>query len=462
MGSIDNSQPNGASHTPHYDAIVIGAGFGGCYSLYKLRKLGFSTHLFEAGSALGGVWHWNSYPGARVDSEMPYYQFSIPEVYKTWNWSRRFPGHEELKRYFAHVDSVLGLSKDISFNNVVIGADFDVSNVRWTVTTSTGNKATCKYLLPATGNSHRHYTPNFPDMAAYRGALLHSALWPKQKPSFAGKRVAIIGAGATGVQLVQEISKEAEHLTVYIRNPNLALPMMQRDISELENKIQKGIYRGLFEIARKTAAGLACDTQPLALTETSSQEEREEYWEELWQRGGFSFQAANYRDFLVDATTNRMIYDFWAAKVRTRIRDPAKQVILAPEEPPFPFATKRSSLEQDYYECLDRDNVELVPLKKTPIQRFSEKGLVTDNGTEREHDVIVLATGFDNMTGSLNNMGLRGKDGVDMKERWKDGVWTYLGLMVSGCPNMFMIFGPQGKRSSINWPGNALPILTFL
>ena len=375
---------------------------------------------------------------------MPYYQFSIPEVYKTWNWSQRFPDHNELKAYFRHVDKVLGLSKDISYNTAVTGADFDDHSGRWTIRTSTGQTLTCKFLIPATGSSYKRYEPEFSGMKSYKGQIIHAASWPASGIDFTGKDVAVIGAGATGVQLVQEISKSARHLTAYIRNPNIAIPMGQRDISDLENRAQKSIYKSLFKVARETAAGIACDPQPLAASEVT-EEEQQAYLEELWARGGFSFQAANYRDFLVDLKTNKMVYDFWAKKTRERIRDPAKADVVAPLKQPYPVATKRCSLEQDYYEALSKDHVDVVGLKQTPIREFSANGIVTEDGKEKHHDYIVLATGYDNMTGSLTSMGLRGRDGVDMKERWGDGVWTYLGVMSSGNPNMFMIYGPQGK-----------------
>ncbi|KAF9870588.1 cyclopentanone 1, 2-monooxygenase [Colletotrichum karsti] len=453
MGSLDQPQSNGITAQSHFDVIIIGGGFGGCYSLHKLRKLGFSTHLFEAGYEYGGVWHWNSYPGARVDSEVPYYQFSLPEVYKTWSWSQRFPGHDELKRYFRHVGKVLDLEKDTSFKTTVNGADFDERHARWTISTNTGLTATCKYLIPATGNSYKPFVPHIDGMDDYEGQVIHSSDWSSSPVETQGKNVAIVGSGATGVQLVQEISKHAEHLTVYLRNPNIALPMRQRELSQLEQDIQKGILRGLFELSRQTPAGMACDTQVLASSDVA-QAEREAYWDELWSRGGFSFQAANYCDFLVDAKANRMIYGFWVKRVRARIHDAAKREIVAPLEPPFPFATKRSSLEQDYYESLDRENVEIVPLKKTPIREFWKNGIVTSGGEEvqREHDVVIMATGFDNMTGSLTSMGLRGKNGVDMKKRWRDGVRTHLGIMVHDCPNMFMVFGPQAPTAFTNAP----------
>ncbi|VUC21570.1 unnamed protein product [Clonostachys rosea] len=449
MGSLNRD--NRAPGIPRYDIIVVGGGFGGCYALWKFRKLGFSVHVFEAGSELGGVWHWNSYPGARVDSEMPYYQFTIPEVWRDWSWSQRFPDHAEIKAYFRHVDKILDLSKDVSYQSIVNGADFDSDSGLWTITTSSGEIATCKWFVPASGSSHKAYSPNFPGLNSYEGQVIHSSSWPKATVDFKHKRVAIIGAGATGVQLVQKVSKVAGNLSVYIRNPNIALPMGQRDISPLEQRSQKGIYRGLFQLARDTNAGLACDAQSVAGADVSPQE-RERFWEELWSRGGFSFQAGNYTDVLSNEETSKQVYQFWVSKVRQRVRDPAKQEIVAPRVQPYPFATKRSSLEQDYYECLDRGNVDIIGLKRTPIREFSRDGIITDDGKERKHDIVIMATGYDNMTGSLTSMGLRGKDGVDMKKRWEDGVWSYLGIFARGCPNMFMIYGPQAPTAFTNAP----------
>lgn len=443
MGSL--GQPNGV--TPDYDVVLIGGGFGGSYALWKFRNLGFKVHLFEAGAALGGVWHHNSYPGARVDSEMPYYQFTIPEVYRDWRWTKRFPGHEEIKAYFAHADKVLELSKDVSYQTIVNGADFDEQSGQWTIQTNTGKSVTCKWFVPASGSSYKAYKPQFPNLEGFKGRIIHSSAWPKEDVDFKGKKVAVIGAGATGVQLVQEISKVADNLTVYIRNPNIALPMGQRDISELEARAQQGIYKGLFKLARETNAGLTMDAQTTSGSQVSEQE-RNEFWETLWARGGFAFQAGNYADVLVDRNTSTALYEFWKNKVRQRIRDPEKKEIVAPTVQPYPFATKRSSLEQNYYECLDQDNVDVVGLKKTPIKEFTEEGILTEDGKEREHDIVVMATGYDNMTGSLTAMGLRGKDGVDMKKRWQDGVWSYLGILAGGCPNMFMIYGPQGMPTS--------------
>ncbi|KAI1259003.1 hypothetical protein F5Y18DRAFT_322388 [Xylariaceae sp. FL1019] len=448
MNPMESAQRNAASQ---YDVVVIGGGFGGCYMLWKLRSLGFSVHLLEAGSTFGGVWHWNSYPGCRVDSEMPYYQFSIPEVWKTWSWSERFPGHEELKRYFQHVDNVLGLSKYATFSTRVTGADFNSSTARWELVTDTGLKATCKWLIPATGNSSAAYTPDFEGLDSFKGVIAQGSSWPRAGIDFQGKNVGLIGAGATGVQLSQEISKQARELTVYVRNPATALPMRQRPFSILENNSQKAIYRGLFRLALESVVGIACDPQTQAFDD-ATEEERQELWEELWARGGFHFQLGNYTDLLMNINANKEIYEFWRKKVSARIQDPAKRAILAPEEPPYPFATKRSPLEQDYYDCLDQPHVNVVDAKAAPISSFTARGIVTSDGEERLHDVVVLATGYDNLTGNLTRMGLRGKDGIDLKERWKEGVSTYLGILAGGSPNMFMIFGPQAPTAFANAP----------
>ncbi|KAK1472393.1 cyclopentanone 1,2-monooxygenase [Colletotrichum cuscutae] len=227
--------------------------------------------------------------------------------------------------------------------------------------------------------------------------------------------------------------------------------MRQRQISELEQDSLKAIYKTLFKLARDSSAGLPCDG-PTQVTKETTMEEREAWWEELWKRGAFNFQTGQYMDFLMDAEANRLIYEFWSKKTKCRLQDPEKRAILVPDEQPFPFGTKRSSLEQDYYECMDQDNVEVVDVKQMGIREWTARGIVTEDGKEREHDIVVLATGYDSMTGALTSMGLRGKDGIDMKERWREGVWTYLGLMARGCPNMFMIYGPQAPTALTNAP----------
>lgn len=425
------------------DVLIIGAGFGGCYSLYKFRQLGLKVHVFEAGSNLGGVWHWNTYPGARVDSEIPYYQFSIPEVWRKWNWLERFPGGEEIKAYFKHVDEILNLSKDITYSANVVDVRYNEKLAEWTVRTGSRQQAKCKYLICATGSSYKPHYPKFQNLHKFEGQLIHSTRYPLDANT-RNTRVAIVGAGATAVQCTQEIAKIAAHLTVYIRTASISLPMVQRNLTEIEQRINKSMYNSLFAHCRQTKSGLGYDIRGGSVFDLTDQE-REELWEELWSRGGFNFNQANYRDFLVDTKANALMYQFWAKKTRPRLKNAEKAAFLVPEKPPFAFGTKRSSLEQDYYECLDQDNVDILDLKANPIQEFTQSGIICEDGIHREFDTIVLATGFDAMTGSLTSMNLRGRDDLTVMERWKDGVSTYLGLCINGCPNMFMIYGPQGQ-----------------
>ena len=432
------------------DVLIIGAGFGGCYSLHKSRELGLTTHVFEASDSLGGVWSWNTYPGARVDCEIPYYQFSLPSIWRKWNWSERFPGREELMAYFRHVDDTLDLSKDITYSASVSNINYDSSTATWHVSTAQGHTATCRYLICATGSSYKPHFPDWPGLHSFEGQLIHSTRYPANANT-TNTRVAIIGSGATAVQCTQEIAKTAAQLTVFIRTASISLPMVQRNLTPLEQEVNKSMYRALFAHCRLTKSGLGYDTQEGSIYDIS-EEQREELWEQLWARGGFNFNQANYRDYLVDQKANAMMYEFWAKKTRPRIKDVQKQEFLVPRKAPFAFGTKRSSLEQDYYECLDQGNVSLVDLKANKIMKFTERGLVCEDGTEREFDTIVLATGFDSMTGSLTSIDFVGRDGRTMKDRWKEGVFTHLGMCVSGCPNMFMVYGPQGKLPSPSTP----------
>ncbi|KAH8703864.1 cyclopentanone monooxygenase [Talaromyces proteolyticus] len=449
MGSV-NPLGNGDGGVKELDVLIIGAGFGGCYSLYKLRNLGLKVHVLEAGSYLGGVWHWNTYPGARVDSEIPYYQFSLPEVWRKWNWTERFPSGDELRAYFKHVDETLDLSKDISYSANVIDARYDEPKAKWTVTTENGQKVVSKYLICATGSSFKPHFPAFKNLDKFKGQVIHSTRWPNIANT-ENKRVAIVGSGATAVQCTQEIAKVAHYLTVYIRTPSISLPMFQRSLSEFEQRVNKSTYNRMFAYCRKSKSGLGYDSRPGSVFELNDQE-REELFEELWNRGGFNYNQANYRDFLVDPKANKLMYDFWAKKTRPRLKNPKKAAFLVPETPPFAFGTKRSSLEQDYYERIDQDNVDVVDLKANPVQEFTEKGIICQDGVEREFDTIVLATGFDAMTGSLTNMNIHGRDGLTFRERWKDGVFTHLGLCSSGFPNLFLIYGPQAPTAFTNGP----------
>ncbi|EXJ87211.1 hypothetical protein A1O3_04170 [Capronia epimyces CBS 606.96] len=457
MPVLENSEVQGqerthtnGEHDLETDVLIVGGGFGGVYALWKLRQLGLKTKLFEAGAEFGGTWHWNSYPGARVDSEMPFYALSIPEVWKTWNWTERFPSHDELKLYFRHVDKVLDLSKDAYFHTIVTEAKYDRSKKQWVVKTRDGRTARCKYLVLATGSSYRKHIPAFKGLDKFKGQLVHAADWPNEGLDVKGKRVGIIGNGATGVQLIQEMGKQDADVSVFIRTPIVALPMRQRKLSVEEQETSKMTYGFLYDGARNSRAGFPFKPHTKGFWE-STPEERRKLMEEGWSRGGFAFNQGTYRDFIFDKEANKEFYQFWADKVRQRIKDPVKAQIAAPIPQKKWFATKRPSLEQDYYDVINRDNVKLVDLNATPITEFQEGGIATTDGLH-ELDIVLLATGYDAVTGSLLDMGLEDKNGVSLREKWKNGVRTYLGLMIPDMPNLFMVYSPQAPTSFSNGP----------
>lgn len=434
----------------HVDAIVIGGGFGGCYALYRLRQLGLTTKLLEAGGGFGGVWYWNRYPGARVDSEMPNYQFNIPAVWKDWNWSQRFPGDDELRRYFEHVDRVLGLSKDSLFHTVVSECRYDSSTQQWMVLSADGRRASCKYLIAATGSSHKKYFPEYAGLAEYKGQLVHSAAYPEHL-NVTGKKVGVVGNGASGLQIVQELAKQDCQLHVYIRTPCFAIPMKQRAVPQDESEMLKGYYDAIFDKCYKSNTGFPHNTLPQSV-HAAMPEERKALFDELWKRGGYSFLVSNYYDFLLDEKANSIFYDFWVQQVRKRMSDPAKMDLVAPLKQGFWIGTKRPSLEQDYYEMIDRPNVILHDLKKAPIVRFTPVGTECADGSHQDLDVVIFATGYDAVTGSLQDLGITDKNGITLRKKWETGIATHLGLMTPDAPNLFFVYGPQAPTSLANGP----------
>ncbi len=439
----------GAEGAP-LDALVVGAGFAGLYQLHRLRGLGFRVRAVEAGSDLGGIWHWNCYPGARVDSHVPLYEFSDEALWRDWSWSERFPAWDELRRYFDHVDRVLDLRRDIAFDTRVTGGEWREDEACWVVRTQRGEALRARFLVLCTGFAAKAYVPDFPGLERFGGACHHTAHWPQEGLSLAGKRVGVVGTGASGVQVVQEAGKVASHLTVFQRTPILAIPMRQRRLDADEQRRMKEGYPELYRRRRETFGGFDFGTLEKSALEVSPEERRAVY-EELWAQGGFRFWAGNFFDIGLDEKANRTAYDFWRDKTRARVRDPAVAEMLAPTEPPHPFGTKRPSLEQDYYETFDRPNVRLVDLRQDPIEEITPTGVRTRNG-HHELDLLVLATGFDAVTGGLTQIDLRGTTGTSMKEKWADGARTYLGLATRHFPNLFFLYGPQSPSGFCNGP----------
>lgn len=433
------------------DVLIIGAGFSGIYLLHKLRDLGYNVKIVEAGTGLGGTWFWNCYPGARVDSPVPIYEYSIQKCWEDWTWKEKYPGWQELRDYFAHVDKKLDISQDVIFNTRVDGCDFDKKSHKWTVTTQHGPTFTSKYLLVCCGFSAKRYIPDWKGIDSFRGIIHHSSFWPDTGIDVKGRRVAVIGTGSTGIQIAQELAPEAKETFIFQRTPNLCLPMRQEDLTVEQQDKAKKSYPSIFKNRMTTFAGFDFDWIPKNTFDVSH-EEREKIYEELWQKGGFEFWVANFKDLLFDNAANRLAYDFWVKKTRARITNPTKRDLLAPLEPPHPFGTKRPSLEQNFYEICDQDNVHIVDTAASPIAEITETGILTSDGKHYEVDVIAIATGFDALSGGLKNMGLRDISGVDLAERWEDGVTTYLGLTVHDYPNMFFTYTVQGPTAFCNGP----------
>ncbi|MDX1648286.1 MAG: NAD(P)/FAD-dependent oxidoreductase [Myxococcota bacterium] len=402
------------------DALILGAGFSGLYQLHRLRQRGFRVRVFEAGSGLGGIWHWNCYPGARVDSHVPNYEFSMPEVWRDWSWTERFPAWDELRRYFAHVDARLDLSRDVCFGTRVTGAAFDPHDRLWDIVSADGHRVRARFFVTCTGFASRAYVPDFPGLEDFAGPCHHTAHWPQQGLDLTGRRVGVIGTGASGVQVVQEAARVASHLTVFQRTPMIALPMQQRRLDPATQRRMKEHYPEIFRQRDASGGGLYDVVADERSALEVSPEERQAVFERAWQKGGFHFWAGTFSDIMTDPEANRLAYAFWRDKTRARLKRPGLAEKLAPMEPPHPFGTKRPSLEQGYYEVFDQENVTLVDVREEPIEAITATGVRTARG-HHEVDVLVLATGFDASTGGLTQLEIRGTDGRTLAETWARG-----------------------------------------
>ncbi|EKT76997.1 flavin-containing monooxygenase [Rhodococcus opacus] len=443
-----------SAETPTYDVIVVGGGFGGIYQLRHLRDRGFSVILLEASGGFGGAWSLNRYPGARVDSHAPVYQFTDEYLWKDWDFSQMYPDHEEMRSYFNYVDSKLDLSKDSRFNTKVVGATFDEEQRMWNLETQDGATFRARFVVFATGSTTEPYTPSIPDMDAYQGELVHTARW-RSDLDMTGKRVAIIGTGASAVQVVQEAGPVVENLTVFQRTPNISLPMQQKYLDDEEQAALKNKMPDVAAKCRETHAAIDYDFDPRSGVETP-EDERNAVFERLWNQGGFAFWLGNFSDYLFNDETNALTYEFWKNKIKPQIKDPVKAELLVPEIAPHPFGAKRPALHQNYYEVMNQTNVSLVSTKETPIVGFTETGIRTADGVEHgEFDIIVLATGFNNNTGALTSIDVQNANGVTLRDKWSQGVDAYLGAVTAGFPNAIFVYGPQSPAAFANGSTNA-------
>ena len=438
------------TETEELDVIIVGAGFAGLYLLDRLRSMGMFVQVFEAGDAPGGVWYWNCYPGARVDSPGPMYQFSRDDLWRDWKFSELYPSWQEIREYFHYVDKKLDLSRDIRFNRRVNEADFDPARNRWTVYSSDGSVTRARYFVLCTGLGSKPYIPELPGLSDFAGERHHTALWPQQGLDLAGKRVGVIGTGASGVQVAQEAAGVAAHLTVFQRTPNLALPMRQRKLDDDTIRRMKGDYPRAYQKRRTTFGGFDYEFLEKSASEVS-EDERRATFERVWNIGGFAPWVGSFNDLLTNEHSNRAAYDFWRDKTRARINDPAVPEMLAPTEPIHPYGTKRPSLEQNFFDIFNLSNVSLVDLRKTPIERVTRSGIKTAAG-EHDLDVLVLATGFDAVTGGLTGIDIRGTQGETLREKWAKGVRAHLGMAAAGFPNLLFVYGPHSPNAFANGP----------
>jgi cation diffusion facilitator CzcD-associated flavoprotein CzcO len=429
-----------------FDAIIVGAGLSGMYQLYRLRELGLRVRVFETGTEVGGTWYWNRYPGARFDSESYSYGYSFSkELLAEWEWSEHFAGQPENLRYCQYVADKFDLRRDIQFESRVKAAAYDDTARNWTITLQDGSRFSTRFLITAIGPLSTPTLPRIEGIDSFKGKSFHTYHWPHEKVDFAGKRVAVIGTGATGVQTIQTIAAEVGHLTVFQRTPNWCAPLHNGKIdAETQAKIKAG-YPEIFARCRETFACFLHTPDPRGAFEVT-EGEREAFYEKLYSERGFGIWQGNFRDILIDRAANATISDFVARKIRSRVKDQRVAEKLIPKN--HGFGTRRLPLETFYYEVYNRDNVELVDIKETPIERITPEGIKTSE-REFEFDIIIFATGFDAITGAFDGIDLRGLDGVKLKDKWKSGPETYLGLMVHQFPNMMMLMGPHTALGNI-------------
>jgi cation diffusion facilitator CzcD-associated flavoprotein CzcO len=426
------------------DVLVVGAGVTGIYQLYRAREAGFSVKLLEAGEGVGGTWYWNRYPEARFDSESYTYGYLFSkELWEEWEWSERFAGQPEIERYFNYVVDRFDLRRDIVFNARVTSATFDEPAGRWTVRTADGTELWARFLIAATGILSVPYIPDVPGRQDFRGEQHHTGLWPKTPVDFAGKRVALIGTGSSGVQIVPAVADEVASLTVYQRTPDWCTPLNNGPIDAEEQAQLKADFETIAETLRTSPSGFL-HTINMRQSHEDTPEHRQTFYEKMWRSPGFTKLTETYLDMFHNPTVNAEWCEFLAGKIRGIIENPETAEKLIPKNG---WPGRRPPFGTDYFEAYNKPTVSLVSLAETPIVRITETGIETADGL-REFDIVIWATGYDFGTGALNRLGVRGRQGVALAESWADGPRTYLGVAAAGFPNFFFPGGPHGATGN--------------
>ncbi|MBV8303136.1 MAG: NAD(P)/FAD-dependent oxidoreductase [Acidimicrobiia bacterium] len=434
-----------------FDAVIVGAGFSGLYMLHRLRDvLGLSARVYEAGDGVGGTWYWNRYPGARCDSESFYYSYSFSdELQQEWVWSTKYPEQPEILSYLEHVADRFDLRPDIQLGTRVVAATFRDAADCWEIRTDTGEVVTARLFISAVGCLSAANVPAIPGLDTFGGEWHHTAAWPHEGVDFTGKRVGLVGTGSTGIQAAPVIAEQAEHLYVFQRTPNYSVPARNYPLTPEQLGEIKANYAEIRRRCRESYAGFPYDVTPTPATAVTA-EERQETYERLWgEEGGFKFIYGSYFDLLFNKDSNETAAEFIRSKIRQIVTDPAVAEKLVPKD--YPYGTKRPPIDTDYYQTFNRPNVTLVDLRETPITEIVPAGIQT-TGADYDIDVIVFATGFDAVTGSLRKIDVRGSHGLTLADKWESGPRTYLGLQVAGFPNMFTVTGPGSPAVLANMP----------
>jgi len=434
---------------PDYEVIIVGAGVAGIYQIHRLVQLGVRATVVEAAADLGGTWYMNRYPGCRFDSESYTYGFSFsPELLAEWDWKERFSPQPDNLAYLNFVAKKFDLRRHMQFGRKVESALFDDDDHLWRLRFADGATLTCRFLVTGLGLLSAPTLPRIPGMADFQGQSFHTYYWPHEPVDLAGKRVAVIGTGATGVQVIGAIADVVGELTVFQRRPNWCAPLHNDKLSATDMAAIRARYDEIFEKCAQSPGGFEHEPDRRGFYEVT-REERLALWDRLYEEPGFGIWLANFREIFMDEVANAEFSEYIASRIRQRVRDPAVAEKLIPKD--HGFGVQRVPLETRYYEAYNRANVHLVDIQETPIERVTAGGIRT---SEREYgfDIIVYATGFDAITGSFDRIDIRGAGGLPLREKWRDGPVTYLGLTVHGFPNFITVAGPQSGSASVNFP----------
>ena len=429
------------------DAAVIGAGVAGLYQVYQLRERGFNVKGFDSASGVGGTWYWNRYPGAKFDSESYIYQYLFDEkLYKDWSWSERFPGQPEIERWMNYVADRLDLRKDFQFNTTIKSAHFNEATNRWQVTTDNGQKIDTRFLISCTGMLSAPLANVFPGQERFKGRIFHTSRWPKEDIDFSGKRVGVVGNGATGIQVIQTIASQVGELKVFVRSPQYITPMNNPHYGPDEQAAYKARFEELRDLLPRTFSGFEYDFENGPWHELTPAQRRE-IMEANWKNGSLKLWLATCVELFTDEAASAEISEFVREKMRERLKDPRLCDLLIPKD--YGFGTHRVPLETNYLEVYHRPNVELVSVKNNAIKEVTETGVTLADGTHYELDVLILATGFDAGSGALTRIDIRGRGGRSLKDDWAREIRTSMGLQVNGYPNLFTTGAPLAPSAAL-------------